>query len=363
MGYKKLFTKALILILSKNVSLEKAFDSSFKLYGKGNRKILFEEFKKFIIKYLYSRNVYPGYSINQIYNLEVKNIDPEFTIPVWAYYRLYPLLGREGLKGIYNRKKWIRVNTLKSDLNQIVTSLREKGYTLIPTEIPYLFELNSDNSITKTKEFEEGYIILQDKASILSILFLDPKPNERILEIGSAPGIKTSLIQQITKNRSYVVAIDVSTKRVLMQKQLMKKLEVNNVDLIISDGLHLPIRKADKIFIDAPCSNSGTINVDPSVFIRLAKKDIIKLSRLQKGILREASKLKTIVVYTTCSLFPEEGEKVIEDFEKYLIKIPNKGHEGYKKSKVWLRVYRTYPHKDFSEGFFIAKLDFSNFQE
>ncbi|AWR96471.1 methyltransferase domain-containing protein [Acidianus sulfidivorans JP7] len=349
-------------MLRKKISIEKAFDCSFKLFGCGNRKLLFEEFKQFIIKYLYSLNVYPGYSINQIYSLEDNNIDPILTIPDWAYYRLYPLLGIEGLRGIYNRKKWVRINTLKADSN-IYKFLKEEGYNLVPTEIPDLYELNSTKSISESKEFKEGKVLLQDKSSVISVLFLDPKPYEKILEIGSAPGIKTSLIQQITKNKSYVIALDISEKRIMIQKELMKKLGVDNVELIIADALHLPIRKADKVFIDAPCSNSGTINADPSVFIRITKKEILRLSNIQKRILKEASRLKTTVVYTTCSLFPEEGEKVVENFEKYLVKLPNENHEGYKKSKVWLRVYRTYPHKDFSEGFFISKLDFSRIQE
>lgn len=359
MSLKQVFTTAISLIIKKKMSLERAFDVAFKKYGDGDRKAAFENFKEFIKKYLYAKTIYPEYSTEQIYDLKIDNLDPLLTIPNWAFDKLYPLLEIEGLKGIYNKKTWIRVNTLKVDVKRIRDLLEKNGYKLKETEFPFLFELCSEKRISDTEEFKKGYIIPQDKASVISVLFLDPKPGEIILEVGSAPGIKTSLIQQLTNNRAYVIGIDISESRLLMEKSLLERLGVGNVELILADGLHLPIRKADKVFIDAPCSNSGTINVDPSVLIRLTKRDVIRFSRLQKGILKEVSKLHALTVYTTCSLFPEEGERVVEMFEKYLIKLPNKDHEGYKKSKVWLRVYRTYPHKDYSEGFFIAKLDFS----
>lgn len=362
-AYRQLFTTALLLLLRKKLSLERAFDYSFKRYGNGDRKILFEKFKEFVKKYLYVKNVYPEYDLNQIYDLDIPEIDPVLTIPDWAFDRLYSLLGVEGLKEIYNKKKWVRVNTLKSDINHVLKSLREKGYECKNTEIPFLFVLDSEKRISDSEEFKNGYILPQDRASVLCVLFLDPKPKEIILEIGSAPGIKTSLIQQLTNNQAYLISIDISEDRILTQKDLLKKLGVGNVELVLADGLHLPIRKANKVLIDAPCSNSGTISADPSIFLRLTKRELLKLSRLQRGILKEASKLHALTIYTTCSLFPEEGEKVVERYEKYLVKLPNQNHEGYRKSKVWLRVYRTYPHKDFSEGFFIAKLDFSKLQE
>ncbi|WP_252896691.1 hypothetical protein [Metallosphaera hakonensis] len=64
------------------------------------------------------------------------------------------------------------------------------------------------------------------------------------------------------------------------------------------------------------------------------------------------------MVYSTCSLFPEEGELQVESYSDLLVKLTDDPrHMGYRKSKVWMRVMRTYPHVDFSEGFFIAKID------
>jgi tRNA and rRNA cytosine-C5-methylases len=356
---RKLFADAIFLIMKKNLSPERAFDIAFKKYMQGNRKELYREFIEYIKKYLYERNVYPGISPREV-DMTI-NPDPMLSFPKWIFERLYALLGEEGIKGIYNHKTWARVNELKANVNDVIRLLESEGYKVKRTEINFLLEIDStDKRISDSTAFKEGLLIPQDKSSVLAVMILDPKPYEKILEIGSAPGVKSSLIQQLTRNKSFLISIDISEKRIMQQKKLMEKWGVHNVELIVADALHLPIRKADKVFIDAPCSNSGTINVDPSVVLRLNKRKLHELSSIQIGILREASKLKTQVVYITCSLFPEEGEKVVEKFERNLVRIPNEGHEGYKKSRVWLRVFRTYPHKDFSEGFFIAKLDFSS---
>ncbi|WP_236753326.1 RsmB/NOP family class I SAM-dependent RNA methyltransferase [Acidianus sp. HS-5] len=359
MDNRKLFADALFLIMKKSLSPERAFDIAFKKYMQGNRKELYKEFLEYIKKYLYARNVYPGISPREV-DMSI-NPDPMLSFPKWIFERLYALLGEEGIKGIYNHKIWVRVNELKASTDAVIKSLDSEGYKAKRTEIEFLLEIeNTDKRVSESAAFKEGLLVPQDKSSVLAVLTLDPKPYDKILEIGSAPGVKSSLIQQLTKDKSYLISIDISENRIIQQKKLMRKWDVSNVELIVADALHLPIRKIDKVFIDAPCSNSGTINVDPSVILRLNKRKINELSSIQVGILREVSKLKTQVVYITCSLFPEEGEKVVERFERNLVNLPNKGHEGYKKSRVWLRVFRTYPHKDFSEGFFIAKLDFSS---
>ncbi|EZQ06575.1 MULTISPECIES: RsmB/NOP family class I SAM-dependent RNA methyltransferase [Acidianus] len=357
MECKKLIVEGIHLSL-KGYSPEKSFDSAFKLYPCGNRREQYEEFLAYLKKYICLKGIYPGYEISEVLEKADDNCYLSFSLPNWIYSRLFALLGKEGIKGLFKRKRWIRINTLKVDINSVKTSLLTQGISLLPTEFSFLFEV--DKRVSYTDQFKGGLVIPQDKSSVIAVSFLDPREGERILEIGSAPGVKTSLIQQITRNRSYVIAIDISEKRIRTQKELMILWGVENVDLIVADGLHLPIRKVDKVFIDAPCSNSGTLNVDPSVLLRIEKKDILRLFSIQKAILRETQRLKTKVVYTTCSLFPEEGEKVVEEFEDYLVPIKNCGHEGYRKSRVWLRVFRTYPHIDESEGFFIAKLDFSS---
>lgn len=213
--------------------------------------------------------------------------------------------------------------------------------------------------ISKTQEFRDGLVIPHDMSSYLVVKALNPKPYERILEVGGAPGIKTSIIQQLTKNKSEVTSIDVSTRRVATQKELLKKWSVSNVELIIADGENIPVRKADKILIDAPCSNSGTFASDPAVFLRLNRTELKNLIKIQDKILDKALSYGVPTVFSTCSLFPEEGEKHAEKYLNLISKIDwGESFYGYKKSKVYMHVVRTYPHIHESDGFFISRFNF-----
>ncbi|WP_287690279.1 RsmB/NOP family class I SAM-dependent RNA methyltransferase [Metallosphaera javensis (ex Sakai et al. 2022)] len=283
--------------------------------------------------------------------------DP-FSLPKWILERVRPLLGDEGLRKLLRRKNWVRLNTLKNNLQDILERLKRKGYSFRPDpEFSYLVEWISPQ-VSSLPEFREGILIPQDKSSVIVVKVLDPKPGETILEIGGAPGTKTSLIQQLTENRSYVISVDVSMKRVEVQRRLLQRWGVQNVDLVIADGSEFWITNADKILIDAPCTNSGTINVDPSIALRLTKTELLKLVNVQKRILRRALSLGVPVVYSTCSLFPDEGERQVEEFSRYLVKLTDDPlHQGYRKSKVWMKVMRTYPHLDYSEGFFISRIE------
>lgn len=361
-----LFTEAIKIILFQKIQPERAFDIAFKkLNFHGNRRSLYLNFLDIIKGFQYISYINPELSIREkVIRAENCNYDPLYSFPTWIIERLIPIIGKDGLRKIYNKFHWIRINTLKADIDKVIKSLEAQGFNLVQDDFPFLFKVDKWYNISKTEEYKIGYVIPQDKAAVLAVKVLDPKPYETIIEIGAAPGVKTSLIQQITNNKSRVVSIDVSSKRLKIQQELMRKWDVKNVDLIQADGSKFPIIKGDKIFIDAPCSNSGTINADPSVYMRLTKSELMRLIQLQARILRESSKLKKEVVYVTCSLFPEEGEKIVEKYEKYLCKINNKEDMyGYLKSKVWLRVMRTYPHIHGSEGFFIAKLCFEEDSE
>ncbi|MEJ2779718.1 RsmB/NOP family class I SAM-dependent RNA methyltransferase [Stygiolobus sp. CP850M] len=360
---EKLYAKAISLILKNKISPERAFDIAYKSLGvRGERTSLYRKFLEVLKKYYYFSYLFPGRDVYEIVRIllnDDKNIT--FKLPEWAELRLKLVTGVTSSNELLVKDTWIRINTLKTDIKSTIEELKRKGVTVEKDTFDFLYKIiKTYKRISDLKEFKEGKIVIQDKASVYPVIVLDPKPGERILEVGSAPGMKTSLIQQLTNNKSYVIAVDISQKRINTQKQLMRRLGVENVELIIADGANLPVKKADKILIDAPCTNSGTIASDPSVFLRLNKSDMLRLSRLQAIILEEARRLRKPTVFSTCSLFPEEGERHAERYEKYLVPLKlDESNYGYKKSRVWMRVVRFYPNVHHTEGFFISKFDFS----
>ena len=358
---EELYAKAIKLIITHKISPEKAFDLAYKsLKMRGDRRELYSNFLRILTKYYFGRYLFPDRDIEEIVKL-IEDKELPFKAPEWAEIRLKKVTGVKTLDELLKKDTWVRINTLKADIESTIKSLKEKGVIVERDTFDFLYRvIKSEKRISELDEFRDGKIIIQDKASVYPVIFLDPKPGERILEIGSAPGIKTSLIQQLTNNKAYVIAVDISEKRILVQKQLMKRLGVENVELINGDGKNIPVRDADKILIDAPCTNSGTLASDPSVFLRLTKSEMLKLSRLQNEILEEAKRLRKPTVFSTCSLFPEEGEKIAERYEKYLVPIKvDETTYGYKRSKVWMRVVRFYPNIHHTDGFFISKFNFS----
>lgn len=128
-----------------------------------------------------------------------------------------------------------------------------------------------------------------------------------------APGMKTSLIMMLSDNKARVVAVDISYKRSLLGRQLLGKLgvDLSRVYVVVNDSRDVQLRKVfDKVLLDAPCSNSGAMSKDPGLKITLTESKVRYYSAVQKELISRSVSLGKTVVYSTCSLMPEEGEEV-----------------------------------------------------
>ncbi len=292
--------------------------------------------------------------------------------PQWMYEKLRHVLNSDELEALLSamnrRTLWIRVNTLKIDVDKAARELEREGVTFEQDKrVPFLFRVaKSKKPIRNLRLFREGYIIIQDRASVLTVLALRPEPQMLIYDMAAAPGIKTSLIMQLTENRAKIIAIDLSLRRLVNMKKLLKKygVDTERVHLVLSDGKSVVFsRNADAALVDAPCSSSGAIPKDPAIKLLLRSERIPrKMSAVQLELLRNTLKYVDTVVYATCSLFPEEGEEVvmkaIEFSSKHRLVDPRiPASRGYRAYPVWNIVSRTYPHVDDCEGFFISRIE------
>ncbi|MEM3992651.1 MAG: RsmB/NOP family class I SAM-dependent RNA methyltransferase [Desulfurococcaceae archaeon] len=295
----------------------------------------------------------------------------KLSYPKWFYEKLASLLSvneaEQLLYSMNKRVQWIRINTLKIDLDKALKLLENEVEFSVDREIPFLLKVvKSRRPLRSLKLFKEGLIIPQDKASVLVVKALTPEPDMTIYDFAAAPGIKTSLIMQLTDNKARIVAVDSSPRRLESMKKLLRKygVEVSRVKLILADSREISLMKgADAALVDAPCSSSGAISKDPAIKIFLENDLIIHLmKRTQVDILYNALQHTDIAVYATCSLMPEEGEEVVIEvmnrgIEHKLIEPSINTSKGYSKYVVWNKVRRTFPHKDESEGFFIARFE------
>ncbi|AHC52333.1 rRNA cytosine-C5-methyltransferase [Sulfolobus acidocaldarius SUSAZ] len=276
----------------------------------------------------------------------------EVKFPEWMEIELSKIYDVNSLKfWLLNKQKftWFRVNTLIADEEKVIKNLTDKGVDVEKdSEIPYAYK-TLDN-ITDTTEFKENKIIVQDKASMAVVEALKPEPNDQILDLASAPGIKVSQIMQLTENKAKLLVADIDKERLEKERLLLKKFGVNvdRLEFLLVDSANLAItRKVNKVLLDAPCSSSGAIWNEPTILLRLTMEKVLYYADQQRRLLNNAAKLGGEVIYATCSMFMKEGELIVND---YTTQRPLSFGLDVKHG------IRFVPYLHDTEGFFITKL-------
>ncbi len=269
----------------------------------------------------------------------------------------------------------IRANTLKIRRKDLARDLIKRGVTLEPLTSwskVGLKIISSGVSIGATPEYLAGYYMLQSASSMCPVLALDPKPGERILDVASAPGGKSTYIAQLMRNTGTLVANDMKRNRHKATVANLHRLGVHNAICCCYDGRRLPKvfgNSFDRVLLDAPCSGLGIISRDPSIKLQRTVKDIQSSSQLQRELLLAAidcCKQGGTVVYSTCSVSVEENESVVMyALSRRHVKIeecrPNHGRPGLtrwynKRFHPSIALSRRYfPHVHNMDGFYVAK--------
>ncbi len=224
-----------------------------------------------------------------------------------------------------------------------------------------------------------GYYYIQELASMLPIIALNPKENEKILDLCAAPGSKTTQIAAKMKNSGLIIANEINLGRIKILASNLERCGVINTIITRKEGRALCNKlkqlnfRFDKILLDAPCSGEGTLRSTPATYSMWNFKTIKRLSRIQKQLFETAFEILEIggeIVYSTCTHAPEENEEVIdyilEKFKDKIkiekIKLPIKCRQGIinwedkKYNNQVKESCRIYPQDNNTEGFFIAKL-------
>jgi len=162
-----------------------------------------------------------------------------------------------------------------------------------------------------------GLCYVQDPSTLMACEMLAPQPGERVLDACAAPGGKTSYLAQLMKNEGRIVACDVSAERLTRMRENLERLSVANVEIKHADWLQSPPpqkEKFDRILLDAPCSNTGVIRRRVDVRWRLKGDDFKRMPNTQLGLIKNLAPLLKpggTLVYSTCSMEPEENEGVV----------------------------------------------------
>ncbi len=278
-------------------------------------------------------------------------------------------------------KKAIRVNTLKTDIDSFKRSLpKEWEVEKVPWCDEGFWIRNAEEErfdIGNLLEHPLGYIYVQDPASMIPPVVLDAQPGEMVLDMCAAPGSKTTQIAQGMKNRGTVIANDNMPDRLKMLEMNVRRLGIQNVIITQSPGTNLRrLEKKgmyfDKVLLDAPCSGSGTIRKSYRTVTDYSYNFVKKMSQTQKRLILTAFDMLKVggtLVYSTCTLEPEEDEEVItyllnerDSARIESIDLPLKSSkpfysfEGKEFHEDIGKSLRIYPQDNDTEGFFVAKI-------
>jgi len=267
----------------------------------------------------------------------------------------------------------IRVNTLKISPSILRERLENKGFKLEPIKmVPEGFKVvKKTYNLGSLHEYLQGYYYLQNEASMFPAQILNPKPDETIIDMCSAPGGKSTHIAQIMNNEGNLILIEKNKSRIPALELNLRRLGISNSIVINQDAVNIGNLniKADKILLDAPCTGEGLIRQDKSRKTSRKLEDLIKLSKVQKKLLD--SGLKALkpggqLLYSTCSIAPEENEVVIDEILKnnsnYSITqiklkygVPGiRKFYGCKLNQELTKAQRLYPHLHDTIGFFLC---------
>lgn len=275
-------------------------------------------------------------------------------------------------------RRSIRVNTLKITIKELKKRL-EKNWAL--EQIPWCKEgfwiehaKKERRDIGNLIEHTLGYFYTQEAASMIPPIVLEPKPDEIVLDIAASPGSKTTQIAQYMQNKGILIANDYTYERMKPLSINLQRCGVTNAIITLMEGQWFKRSgiEFDKILVDAPCSGTGTIRKSLKT-IGIWNPDMIRrLSITQKQLIETGFKLlkeNGTLVYSTCSLEPEENEEVVDFLiKKYENAKLEEMKLNLKKSKPILefenkkyseeinKCLRIWPQDNDTEGFFVTKI-------
>lgn len=291
-----------------------------------------------------------------------------YSHPVWLVKRWLKQFGEDFTSKLMESnnerpKLYLRLNKLKTSKSELITLLDE-------VDVKYkncayfdeFLELKSISNITDWEYFKKGYFNIQDEATGFGVKLLDVKASDRVLDMCSAPGGKTSFLAAEMDNEGEIVAIDLHESRIKILEQNLERLGVKNVKTVAVDTLKFKDEeKFTKILADVPCSGLGTITKKPDIKWKRMLSDLYEMPKLQFRILEKGASLLRVggeIVYSTCSIDREENIDIVNKFlEKYsnfeLINASYKFDKNLLDSNGCVQIY---PHIHNIDGAFAAKI-------
>jgi 16S rRNA (cytosine967-C5)-methyltransferase len=266
---------------------------------------------------------YPPRSDDLVEHLAVVHSHPRWLVQRWINH-----LGPERTEAVCavdNQPPPIvlRANRLKLSRDELIDRLRAEGVDAqaLEQDDAAVRIAPPPRALDALEAYARGEFYVQDLTPMRVTRLLDPKPGERVLDLCAAPGGKTSHCAEIMDDSGRVVACDLNEKRLRLLEENMARLAITCVEIARCDARHLPDLippgSFDRVLLDVPCSNTGVLRRRVEARWRLKENDIASLADRQAELLEAAAPMPKpggVLVYSTCSIEPEENDQLIRRF-------------------------------------------------
>ena len=256
---------------------------------------------------------------------EAQRLSIQYSHPKWLTKRMVNLLGREEAERFLASNNQIapltiQVNPLKTTTENLMEELRQAGIEVRPQGwVPDCLELSGTGDLTALPAFREGKFLVQDPAARLVSLIAGIRPGQKVLDVCAAPGGKSLSAAFAMAGQGSIVACDLHENKLKRIQESADRLGVDIIATQAADGREF--RKEwesafDVVLVDAPCSGLGIIRQKPDTRYKKAD-DLFTLPVIQSAILDNAARYVRpggTLVYSTCTILPEENEQVTEAF-------------------------------------------------
>ncbi|MFW6013648.1 MAG: NOL1/NOP2/sun family putative RNA methylase [Candidatus Nanoarchaeia archaeon] len=272
-------------------------------------------------------------------------------------------------------KSSIRVNTLKIGIDELYARISDT-WEIIPvpwcSEGFFIRNYEGRRDIGNLTEHSLGYFFVQEASAMLPVIALSPKPGDFVLDMCASPGAKTTQIAQYKENKGLIIANDYKRDRNKALALNIQRCGVLNTVMTLGDSRRFKGFQFDKILLDAPCSGTGTIRKSLKTLRMWNPNMVRRLCITQKELINTAfNNLKPggVMVYSTCSVEPEENEGVVSFLlEKYADAVTEKPNLNITQSEP-IKVIenktlhegvencvRIWPQDNDTDGFFLCRI-------
>ncbi|MCD6117598.1 16S rRNA (cytosine(967)-C(5))-methyltransferase RsmB [bacterium] len=310
---------------------------------------------------------------NPVFGVELKKnavedyISIRYSHPAWFVNRMTGFIGEDETEQLCRADNKRPVFGIRINLNKVS---REEAFSEIlkfdkdaeQSEILDEFvRVKHIGPVINSEFFRKGFISVQDESAGIVAHLVDPQPGEIIADVAAAPGGKTCHINELSKGKSLVISMDLRMNRLKRISENCKRLGIDKMYIMSADALNLPVRSVDKILLDAPCTGLGVLSKRADLRWKRRERDVDNAVRLQKNLLESCARaVKTggVLVYSTCTILPEENQKQIEQFLINHKEFSIEKAEKFVNSKVTDKkgFVATFPHIHKTDGSFAVRM-------